>query len=147
MESTRSVRFNRKGDRLLCLEDGQLPVIYSEPTRARLIPNDGKIQLTAPGFKVSNSGFAPSCFIAGQNDDVVVTASNDNSLFLWSVPEDVVVGKIEEPLLILTGHKGQVNCIRYSGANGVLVSSEDANIVKMWKPSTRKRKMSHIDID
>ena len=71
------------------------------------------------------------CF-AGQDDELVVAASKDHSLHVWSLPEsqgrDVTVN---QSAIALRGHT-DVLTVRYDHNNDVLASGGYEEIIKLW---------------
>ena len=74
------------------------------------------------------------CF-AGEYDELVVAASEDHSLHVWSLPEsqgrDVT---INQSLIALLGHTNKVYTVRYDHNNDVLASAGYEKIIKLWNP-------------
>ena len=96
-----------------------------------------KIQFTDPGFKVSVNGRNTCCF-AGENDELVVSASKDNNLYLWSLPDERKDDQIvSESVATLRGHSGGVYCIHYDHHNSILASAGAEKIIKLWTPITK----------
>ena len=90
------------------------------------------------GFKVPGNGRNTCCF-AGENDELVVSASKDNSLYLWSLPDERVDDDqvVNESVATLRGHSGGVYCIRYHHLNSVLASAGSEKVIKLWTPITQ----------
>ena len=74
------------------------------------------------------------CF-AGQDDELVVAASEDHSLHVWSLPDSQ--GRdttINQSIFALRGHTEEVYSIRYDHNNDVLASAGADKITKLWNP-------------
>ena len=80
-----SVRFNRQGTRLVCKESNKLPVVYNVPIGSGAV--NGKVEFSAPGYGIPGYGRHALCF-AGQKEELVVAASADHGLYVWSLPND-----------------------------------------------------------
>ena len=76
---------------------------------------------------------SPCCY-AGANDELVVGASNNNDIYIWSAPPSDGDGQrqVKLPLRILRGHQDVVRSVRYSVHNDALASCGDEGIVKLW---------------
>ena len=78
---------------------------------------------------------SPCCF-AGANDELAVSASNDNGIYIWSAPamDGPLWQKriIDRPLRVLRGHCDAVRAVRYSTQSNILASCGDEGIVKLW---------------
>ena len=87
----------------------------------------GKFQLKAEGFEHGFESRETCCF-AGRTDELVVSASRTNSLFIWSSVMD-----IEQHLLISqeSGQEG-IKCIRYNPVIDSLASCDAGDVVKVW---------------
>ena len=140
--NTHSARFDGKGSRLLCSLDRNLPVVYNIPReqhqRSSAINEvTGKVQPTATGYSVSNSGLSNCCF-AGDDDELVVAPSSINhNLFIWSVPDEGQGDRtIDQSLLSLTGHQHYIFALRYCKAISNLASGDNFGVIKLWTPSS-----------
>ena len=92
------------------------------------------VRLSAEGFVFPSLGRSKFCF-TGRDDDLVVSASSDHNLYVWSLPEsqgnDI---SVNESLLVLRGHTKEVYAVRYDPCNDVLASAGQENTIKLWKP-------------
>ena len=98
---THSVEYNSEGTRLLCCERINQLGIYD------LLPSSngtGKIvRLTSRGYSYPLTP-ANFCYFAGRDDELVAATSNDDSVYIWSVPDGKEEEQtIDEPLMILSG--------------------------------------------
>lgn len=115
-----SVRFNAKGTRLLCLERRQPPTIYD-------VLDGSKLRLLATDF-TNDCTLKSACF-AGKDDELAVAGSDNHGVYIWSVNRS-----IEEPLLVLKGHRSIVNNVRYNNNICTLASSGVEKMIKLWAP-------------
>ena len=124
-----SVRFNGKGTRLLCLERRHPPIIYDVPFKEEQQKDgrDSKLRLLAPDF-TNDCTLKSACF-AGIDDELAVAGSDNHGVYIWSVNRSV-----EEPLLVLKGHRSIVNNVRYNGNVCTLASSGVEKMIKLWAP-------------
>ena len=144
---TESVRFNRQGTRLLCREACQLPTVYEVPTNQQMTDGvNGNVRFSAPDYTTPNFGWNNFCF-AGKDDESVVAASADHGLFVWSLPTDQqVAGEqiVDQPLVVLRGHKKDINAVRYNRQRDTLASAGADKIIRLWTPIARQQWISSI---
>ena len=131
-----NARFNAKGNRLLCLENRESPVIYD-------LSNSNKIQLEAKGYR--NFGTPKSACFAGKDDELAVAGSNDHNVFIWSVPDSPDSEIVSEPLLTLQGHRSIVNHVRYNSDYCVLASCGPEKMIKLWSPFALPNSIGGLD--
>ena len=126
-----SACFNAKGNRLLCLELKESPVIYD---LYKLETDDGKIPLVADGYR--NDGTAKTACFAGEDDELAVAGSNDHKVHIWSVSGTTNRNRVtvNEPLLTLYGHRSIANHVRYNSHYCVLASCGVEKMIKLWSP-------------
>jgi len=135
-----SARFDGKGTRLLCSEIQQPLVYYNVPTLKQPTAH-GRTILSAQGYnmqEVSQRNLnlltikSPCCF-AGDEDELITGASNDNGIYIWSASngEDHRI-EIDRPLHVLGGHRETVRSVRYNVHRSILASCDDEGIVKLW---------------
>ena len=76
------------------------------------------------------------CCFAGNNDELVVAGSDDGNLYVWELPCNIVgEQRIDEPLVVLrVGHDAEINNVRYSKQDCVLVSCDNHSVTKLWSP-------------
>lgn len=132
--SSTKAEFNLQGTRLLCKEY-HLPVVYDIPT-CQSSAVDGKVKLTADGFNIPIGAIRNNCCFAGTEHQLVVSASGDHELYVWSLPEfeHCQKGVVQEPLLIFRGHRSSVLNVRYCPYNDMLASSGREKAIKLWMP-------------
>ena len=119
-----------------------MPVVYNVPTDGQNIPGAkrGKTQFTAQGCFTSNFGRNPSCF-AGQEDELVVAASADHGLFIWSLPTDQQLEGdqiVDQSLVALRGHKDNIYSVRYNRQSDTLASAGAEKVIKLWTPIAQR---------
>ena len=95
----------------------------------------GQVRLLSDGYSLPGFGRNKFCF-AGRDDDLVVSASTDNNLHVWALPESHEGNEISvnEALLVLRGHTQPVFAVRFDPCNDVLASAGEENIIKLWTP-------------
>ena len=127
-----STRFNRRGTQLLFGIDKQPPIVFDVPSEEQMGGAPGKMRLSSQGFSLPDIGSNTMCF-AGKDDELVVAASQDHSLHVWSLLDsqgrDIT---INQSLIALRGHTGDVYTVRYDHNNDVLASGGYEEIIKMW---------------
>ena len=129
-----SVRFNRQGTRLLCRESLRLPTVYNVPQAANNI--SGKVQFSAPDYVTPTTGRDIHCF-AGPEDELVVAASADYGLYVWSFPTDHLSDLIvDQSLVVLKGHKDQICSVCYNRQSDTWASAGAGKIIMLWTPIT-----------
>lgn len=84
-ESCMSVRFNQKGTKILALRRRLPPVLYSFHSPIQIC------QFDHPGYY--NSCTMKSCSFAGDDDQYVLSGSDDFNLYMWKLPESDEHGK------------------------------------------------------
>ena len=95
-----------------------------------------KMQFSAPDYAIPYYGRNNSCF-AGQDDELVVVASADYGLFVWSLPTDQQVAGyqvIDQPLVVLRGHKDDIYAVGYNRQRDTLASAGQEGVIKLWTP-------------
>jgi len=122
------VRFNRAGTHLLALRRRLPPVLYSIDTQSAVC------QFDSPGYY--NSCTMKSCSFAGDQDQFILSGSDDFNLYLWKIPDECVAGStwVEKAHMVLHGHRSIVNQVRFNHHNFVLASSGVEKIIKLWSP-------------
>ncbi|CAL8111329.1 unnamed protein product [Orchesella dallaii] len=121
-----SARFNRLGSQILVLRRRLPPILYATDSPGHLY------QFNHRGYY--NSCTMKSCSFAGQNDQYVLSGSDNFDLHLWKIPtpgSDQWVNKADK---VLRGHRSIVNQVRYNYVHNVIASSGVEKIVKLWSP-------------
>lgn len=126
-QSCMSVRFNQHGDQIIALRRRLPPVLY-------------KIHSHLPVCEFDHTGYYNSCTMksisfAGDNDQYVLSGSDDFNLYMWAIPEDLSDRLyINSAHMVLRGHRSIVNQVRFNQANHIIISSGVEKIVKVWSP-------------
>ncbi|XP_076233654.1 uncharacterized protein LOC143178735 isoform X2 [Calliopsis andreniformis] len=120
-----NVRFNSAGTRLLVLRRRLLPVLYAVDSPSHLC------QFDHLGYY--NSCTMKSCCFAGDNDEYVLSGSDDFNLYMWKIPPEGVTWLFSAHM-VLRGHRSIVNHVRYNQTSCILASSGVEKIIKIWSP-------------
>ena len=95
-----------------------------------------KMQFSAPDYANPNFVGNNSCF-AGQDDELVVVASADYGLFVWSLPTDQQVAGdqiVDQPLVVLRGDEDHIFAVGYNRQRETLASAGQKGVIKLWTP-------------
>ncbi|XP_011872809.1 PREDICTED: DDB1- and CUL4-associated factor 5 [Vollenhovia emeryi] len=125
-QSCMNVRFNSMGNRLLALRRRLPPVLYAVDSPTYLCEFDH------PGYY--NSCTMKSCCFAGENDEYVLSGSDDFNLYMWKIPPMDGKAWVEKAHMVLRGHRSIVNQVRYNQASCIFASSGVEKIIKIWSP-------------
>ncbi|XP_072762510.1 uncharacterized protein [Anoplolepis gracilipes] len=125
-QSCMNVRFNSVGNRLLALRRRLPPVLYAVDSPTYLCEFDH------PGYY--NSCTMKSCCFAGENDEYVLSGSDDFNLYMWKIPPMDGKPWVESAHMVLRGHRSIVNQVRYNQASCIFASSGVEKIIKIWSP-------------
>ncbi|XP_018328592.1 DDB1- and CUL4-associated factor 5 isoform X2 [Agrilus planipennis] len=117
-----SVCFNGSGSRLLALRRRLPPVLYATDRESAIC------QFYHPQYY--NSCTMKTCCFAGQDDEYVLSGSDDFNLYMWRVPQDD--SEWGPSHLVLRGHRSIVNQVRYNRHNSLIASSGVEKMVKLW---------------
>ncbi|KAF5292282.1 hypothetical protein FQA39_LY03316 [Lamprigera yunnana] len=117
-----SVCFNSTGSRLLALRRRLPPVLYATQSQSAIC------QFYHPQYY--NSCTMKTCCFAGDNDEYVLSGSDDFNLYMWRVPKDNSEWGMSH--LVLRGHRSIVNQVRYNKHNNLIASSGVEKMVKLW---------------
>lgn len=126
-QSCMSVRFNQRGDQIIALRRRLPPVLYN-------------IHSHMPVCEFDHTGYYNSCTMksisfAGDNDQYVLSGSDDFNLYMWAIPDDLSERLyINSAHMVLRGHRSIVNQVRFNQANHLIISSGVEKIVKVWSP-------------
>ena len=124
-QSCMNVRFNAAGNRLLALRRRLPPVLYAVDSSTHLC------QFDHSGYY--NSCTMKSCCFAGDNDEYVLSGSDDFNLYMWKIPSEGVRW-VYSAHMVLHGHRSIVNQVRYNQASCIFASSGVEKIIKIWSP-------------
>uniref|UniRef100_W8BY12 DDB1-and CUL4-associated factor 5 n=1 Tax=Ceratitis capitata TaxID=7213 RepID=W8BY12_CERCA len=131
--SCMSVRFNSNGSLILALRRRLPPILYNTQSPEPVC--------TFFHGNYYNSCTMKSCTFAGENDEFVLSGSDDFNLYVWRV-SDVNLERtdqwVENTQMVLYGHRSIVNQVRYNPEKCLIASSGVEKIVKLWSPFTQK---------
>ncbi|KAB0801590.1 hypothetical protein PPYR_03776 [Photinus pyralis] len=117
-----SVCFNSSGSRLLALRRRLPPVLYATQSQNAIC------QFYHPQYY--NSCTMKTCCFAGDNDEYILSGSDDFNLYMWHVPKDS--SEWGMPHVVLRGHRSIVNQVRYNKHSNLIASSGVEKMVKLW---------------
>ncbi|XP_064489573.1 DDB1- and CUL4-associated factor 5-like [Ornithodoros turicata] len=137
-QSSMSVRFNSTGTLLLALRRRHPPALYQIGTAHPVAEFDHT------GYY--NSCTMKSCCFAGDQDQFVLSGSDDFKLYLWKIPDAAQSHQCfwkERPTSVdhtfvrrahmtLKDHRSIVNQVRYNPQNMIIASSGVEKIIKLW---------------
>ncbi|XP_046750660.1 DDB1- and CUL4-associated factor 5 [Diprion similis] len=124
-QSCMNVRYNAAGTKLLALRRRLPPVLYAVESPANLC------QFDHPGYY--NSCTMKSCCFAGDDDQYVLSGSDDFNLYMWKIPMDNEKW-VDSAHMVLRGHRSIVNQVRFNQSSCILASSGVEKIIKIWSP-------------
>ncbi|KAG8256227.1 hypothetical protein J6590_073594 [Homalodisca vitripennis] len=125
-ESCMSVRWDGRGHRLLALRRRMPPILYPVDSPFHLAQFDHS--------SYYNSCTMKSCSFAGENDQYVLSGSDDFNLYMWKIPESGPGTWVPSAHMILTGHRSIVNQVRFNSTNHLIASSGVEKMIKVWSP-------------
>lgn len=128
-----SVRFNSFGNLILALRRRLPPILYNTFSPGPIC------QFYHPDYY--NSCTMKSCTFAGEDDELVLSGSDDFNLYVWRVSDadlELTDQWIESTQMVLYGHRSIVNQVRYNREKCILASSGVEKIVKLWSPFNQK---------
>ena len=130
---TWSARFYGSGTRLLCSDRDSSLVVYDFPTWQQPIQT-GKTILQAPGLSNEEVTMYDVCYFSGiKTIWSSLGLDDDKQLYIWSLPDPKGQNcSVNQPLVVLSGHKDSVNCIRCSNDKSILISCDEAGLIKLW---------------
>lgn len=131
-QSAMSVRFNNRGTQVLALRRRLPPVLYN------LFSTFPIAEFDHPGYY--NSCTMKSCSFGGDQDQYVLSGSDDFNLYAWQIPDEcyeheLSVGKplwVDKANLVLRGHRSIVNQVRYNYTHHLIASSGVEKVIKFW---------------
>lgn len=136
------VHFNHNGDKILALGRKLPPVLYD-------------VRCPYPQLLFEGDGFynyctLKDCSFAGQNDQYVISGSDNFYIYMWKIPDIVRNDKwkqnplnndsttfVAKPIQILTGHRSIVNKVRFNKQNGIIASTGVEKMIRLWSPLIR----------
>ncbi|KAL3286132.1 hypothetical protein HHI36_000644 [Cryptolaemus montrouzieri] len=117
-----SACFNSKGTHILALRRRLPPVLYATQKE------NAVCQFYHPQYY--NSCTMKTCCFAGEEDEYVLSGSDDFNLYMWNVPKNE--SEWGTTHLVLKGHRSIVNQVRYNKQNNLIASSGVEKMVKLW---------------
>ena len=139
-------RFNGKGTRLLCGSEYQLKpctiTIFDLPEKELPSADVEQVRLTSkdwhnpqfPEYDRPTAKIQDCCFAGNDDHYLVVAATGDENVYIWSVPDGKGKRVIDQELLVLKGHKKQVSALRYCSEKCILASSDVKGKINLWTP-------------
>ncbi|KAJ9582382.1 hypothetical protein L9F63_003275, partial [Diploptera punctata] len=122
-QSCMSVRFNQRGTQILALRRRLPPVLYAVHSSMHLC------QFDHPGYY--NSCTMKSCCFAGDDDQYVLSGSDDFNLYVWRIPQSQNKAQwVDSAHMILRGHRSIVNQVRFNPSNYIIASSGVEKLIK-----------------
>lgn len=128
-QSCMSVRFNALGNQVLALRRRLPPILYSTYSPTPIC------QFYHPDYY--NSCTMKSCCFAGDNDEFVLSGSDDFNLYVWRVAEADAAKRnqwVDTHQMVLYGHRSIVNQVRYNAQKCIIASSGVEKVIKLWQP-------------
>ncbi|XP_053641546.1 DDB1- and CUL4-associated factor 5 isoform X3 [Cherax quadricarinatus] len=124
-QSSMCARFNRTGSQIIALRRRLPPVLYDTHNSKPVCQFDAE--------HYYNSCTMKSCCFAGDNDQFVLSGSDDFNLYMWKIPENNSSEHfVSEAHMVLKGHRSIVNQVRFNPQNFIVASSGVEKIVKLW---------------
>ncbi|KAF7266740.1 hypothetical protein GWI33_019961 [Rhynchophorus ferrugineus] len=117
-----SACFDSSGTKVLALRRRLPPVLYN------LHEEQAICQFYHPQYY--NSCTMKTCSFAGDDDEYVLSGSDDFNLYMWKVPKDNAEWGLSH--MVLRGHRSIVNQVRYNKHNNLIASSGVEKMVKLW---------------
>ena len=139
-----SARFNQRATRLLCIEfqSAHSTVCYNVPSEQQQMGGvNGKVRFSSKVTLLPSQEENLNCF-AGRDDELVVAASDDHSLFVWPLPTDGEMGGdqvVDQSLVVLRGHKDIIFSVCYNRQSDTLASAGGEKVIKLWEPIAQQQ--------
>lgn len=127
--SCMSVSFNGLGTQVLALRRRLPPILYNTCSSIPI----GQFYHS----DYYNSCTMKSCCFAGENDEFVMSGSDDFNLYMWRVTDadcNATNQWIDRHQMVLYGHRSIVNQVRYNAQRCVIGSSGVEKVIKLWSP-------------
>lgn len=141
LQSAMSVRFNSMGTQLLALRRRLPPVLYELHSRL-------------PSFQFDNQGYfnsctMKSCCFAGDQDQYILSGSDDFNLYMWRIPTNPEAGGagrvVNGAFMVLKGHRSIVNQVRFNPHTYMICSSGVEKVIKVWSPYQQPDSIGDLD--
>lgn len=124
-----NVRFSGLGHQVLALRRRLPPILYNTCSPVAVC------QFYHQDYY--NSCTMKSCCFAGDNDEYVLSGSDDFNLYVWRLADansEATNQWIDTYQMVLYGHRSIVNQVRYNAQRCVLASSGVEKVIKLWTP-------------
>ena len=128
------IRYDSKGDRLIFMGTGAGPQVIDLASFNSGGENKGKKKLTSTVEKDHHWTLHDTCCFAGANDELVVAASRERDLHVWSVPAGRFDSTtIHRQMMHLTSNDLRIIGVFYNKHRATLVScGAEKGIIKTW---------------
>ena len=132
-QSAMSVRFNCRGTQILALRRRLPPILYNMNSPFPVAEFDH------PSYY--NSCTMKSCCFGGDDDQFILSGSDDFKLYAWKIPDTIRDRELKTPEqslwvdeanLVLLGHRSIVNQVRYNYKTATIASSGVEKVIKLW---------------
>lgn len=117
-----SACFDSSGKKVLALRRRLPPVLYNTQSEQSIC------QFYHPAYY--NSCTMKTCSFAGDNDEYILSGSDDFNLYMWGIPEDGDEWGMAH--MVMKGHRSIVNQVRYNKHNNLIASSGVEKMIKLW---------------
>lgn len=133
LQSAMSVRFNIRGTQILALRRRHSAILYNLSSHFPIAEFDDSTYY--------NSCTMKSCCFAGDDDQYILSGSDDFKIYVWKIPQEMMDSQFKtpkEPIFInkahmrLSGHRSIANQVRYNYTNSMIASSGVEKIIKLW---------------
>lgn len=128
-QSCMSVRFSGLGNHVVALRRRLPPIMFNTCSPVPVC------QFYHQDYY--NSCTMKSCCFGGENDEFVMSGSDDFNLYVWRVADangDEKNQWIDNYHMVLYGHRSIVNQVRYNAQRCVIASSGVEKVIKLWNP-------------
>ncbi|KAJ9540606.1 hypothetical protein OSB04_027112 [Centaurea solstitialis] len=107
-----SIKWNKKGDYLLTGSFDETAIVW-----------DVKADEWKQQFKFHSGG--PTLDVDWRNNHSFASSSTDNMIYVCKIGEN-------RPIKLFSGHKGEVNCVKWDPTGSLLASCSDDITAKIW---------------
>ena len=143
------IRYSSKGDRILFMKNTAGPQVIEiasfnsggeDEGNKQLSSGIGNDSWTVNGvcrFAGASRTVNGACCFAGANDDMIVAASRQGDLHVWSIPEgrfDSSTNNEQIMHLTFNDDGNGIKAVFYSKHSSALVSCSEQNHIKVWNP-------------
>jgi WD40 repeat protein len=82
----------------------------------------------------------PSCLEFSPNSELLASGSDDNTVRIWRLPDELIDGNIDEtPEFVLKDHASGITCIAFTSDSAVIASGSFDGTVIFWSTETGER--------